>query len=109
MPQRARTVVFISFMGPLVGCSGDEPDPHGHADVKDVAAPLDRLTDDAASLDAPTGGDATAENLPGDVRGGDGAVCSPACGTGQVCCTDQHGHFPTCRAGSACPDAGGEQ
>lgn len=109
MLQRTRTVVFIAFMGPLVGCSGDEPDPHGHADVEDVAAPLDRLAGDVAPLDAPTAGDATAEDVPGEMRSADGAVCSPACGAGQVCCTDQHGHFPACRAGSACLDAGGEQ
>ena len=102
-------MILSIFVATLAGCSDDETDPHGHADVEDVAAPLDRLADDAASLDAPTAGDATTEDVPGDVRDADGATCSPPCGAGQVCCTDQHGHFPACRAGSACPDAGGEQ
>jgi hypothetical protein len=30
------------------------------------------------------------------------AICSPPCGTGEVCCTDQHGHFPGCVAGDSC-------
>lgn len=29
--------------------------------------------------------------------------CSPACGAGEVCCTDAHGHFPKCVTGSGCP------
>lgn len=86
--------------GALSACSTESPDPHGHADAaeerQDVTAdatpPLDR-----AAEDAPTDG----------ARDAGGAMCSPPCGADQVCCTDQHGHFPTCRAGTACPDAGG--
>jgi hypothetical protein len=45
-----------------------------------------------AAADAPTEADSTASN-----------VCSPPCGAGTVCCLDQHGHNPSCLAGTSCP------
>ncbi|MBI5514602.1 MAG: hypothetical protein HY909_12580 [Deltaproteobacteria bacterium] len=91
----------------LAACSGDGSDPHGHTD-----AGGERV--DGASLDAGTVGDASTPDRPVDALGdasaeaGDGgATCDPPCGAGRVCCTDAHGHFPTCRLGSVCADAGG--
>lgn len=102
-----RTVILSALVASLTRCSGDKADPHGHADVLDVSAPLDRPAADATVMDVPASGDATTEDLPVDARAADGATCNPPCGAGEVCCTDQHGHFPACRAGSTCTDAGG--
>lgn len=49
----------------------------------------------------------SSEAAPADVAGEEAAdsstACSPPCGADQVCCTDQHGHFPRCVSGSTCP------
>jgi hypothetical protein len=33
----------------------------------------------------------------------DSAQCNPECAPEQLCCTDLHGHFPTCTEGPECP------
>ena len=75
----------------IAACSGSESDD-------------DHEQEDASTSD----GDAT--TMSPDRREGDAAdsSCDSLCGEGccasdQICCTDQHGHFPTCVTGNACP------
>lgn len=107
MGQRATFLIVSILGGVLVACRDDGADPHAHDDVPDAAAPLDQPADLSSPQDIPATDDATMDAVPGDTRGDLGATCNPSCGTGQVCCADQHGHFPACLVGSACPDAGG--
>ncbi len=101
MSRRIRSVILGALGGALAACSDDVADPHGHADVLDAAS-LDRPDATADSLDAPAADEATTDAAPD----ASAATCSPPCDAGQICCTDQHGHFPTCRAGNTCTDAG---
>lgn len=82
----------------LAACSGDGGDAHGHGDdaATDVANGADAGVQDAGDTAVPIDAtsDAVAETPP---------TCSPTCGTGFVCCTDAHGHNPTCAAGTSCP------
>lgn len=60
----------------------------GAADASNSDAARDAAVDDAArdaAVDASTG------------------TCTPACAANQVCCVDQHGHFPTCTNATTCP------
>lgn len=107
MSLSVRVTILCFIGGALVACTDDGVDPHGHADVADVNALLDRPAEDATSMDVPATDEAPTDDVPGDARGDLGPTCSPSCGVGQVCCTDQHGHFPACQAGSTCADAGG--
>lgn len=100
-----------------ISCSSEEVDPHGHIDAggsvvdvtardaaTELAVPLDRSNDESSATDVAT--DDAAESGVSDAADAGGAACTPACDVDQICCTDQHGHFPTCRAGTSCPDAG---
>lgn len=79
-------------------CGGDGGDPHGHGEdaATDVASDADAGVPNAGDTAVPSDAtsDAAAETPP---------TCTPACGTGFVCCTDAHGHNPTCTAGTSCP------
>lgn len=73
-------------------CSSDsEHESLVEVDASDDARAADALPTDGA------GGSADA------AEAADGAACTPACGATEICCTDAHGHFPTCRAGGRCP------
>jgi len=69
-----------------------------------IRADVGRL---ARAMDVPATNDVPTDDVPADAPDDRGATCSPSCGAGQVCCTDQHGHFPAYHAGSTCTDAGG--
>jgi hypothetical protein len=105
--HRQHGLLKAALASALMACSSDGSDPHGHTDAgeerADGAAPEAGAGDAAEMPDRPV--DALSD-APADA-GADGATCTPPCGAGQVCCTDTHGHFPTCRAGSVCADAGG--
>jgi hypothetical protein len=105
MRENLRFTTLAVISSALIACSDGGSDPHGHVDATgerpdatvDAASPIDRSADDARVSETSMDGAPDA-----------GAVmCSPPCGVGQVCCTDPHGHFPTCQTGAACPDAGG--
>lgn len=90
-----RTAQLLIVATLVAGCGGEETQPHEDAgpgnDPAQNAGDPD-AGDDGGSMDA-EGGDASCAVPCGDV----------CCATGEICCTDEHGHFPTCVAGSVCP------
>lgn len=113
MGRDVRSMLLVAAALAANACDADGGDPHGHVDAavdaqdgapRDVVAALDRLDEDVP-ID---GGHAAAvDGSTADLLEAGNAVCSPPCGAGEVCCADQHGHFPACRTGLACPDSGG--
>ncbi len=72
------------------GGDGHHADDGGDA-AFDVAIPDDGGTDSAV-------------DVVGDVSSDGGQnLCVPTCAATQVCCVDQHGHFPVCVNGAVCP------
>ncbi len=105
MHKNLRFTTLAIVSSTLIACSTDSTDPHGHVDAAgerpdvtiDTTPSIDRAAEDARV-------DEASVDVAPDASG---ATCSPPCGVDQVCCTDQHGHFPMCQTGAACPDAGG--
>lgn len=97
--RRARTTLVLLLVGAvgIAACSSaSEHDDHSLTPLVDVDA-----SDAASAADAlPTDGDGGSADV---AETPDGAACIPACAATETCCTDAHGHFPTCRAGGSCP------
>jgi hypothetical protein len=74
----------------MLACSSSDDGHHEDAGIDGAA---DAATPDDGGSDA-AGGDA-------DKDGGQ-SPCVPLCTSTQVCCVDQHGHFPRCVDGSEC-------
>ena len=108
-PTRVRWALLAAAMG---ACSSGETRSQG---ATDAAADRVEAEADGAAFDAADAASDSVEEAPveetteastdASTEAG-GATCSPPCGEAQVCCTDQHGHFPTCRSGSSCSGAG---
>ena len=100
-PRRVSSMpLLLAGMLALAACSAnDEAGDAHHSDAASVDAragdPSDDGTDTADGLS-----DTDAEDSIGDGAAG---PCSEPCRSGQVCCVDQHGHFPRCVDGSFCP------
>ena len=95
-PQRAAlrmllapSLLLAASTNPACSSAAEHSD-HSPAPLVDSDAADDS---EAAPAVAADGTDGTAE----------AAACAPACAQTEVCCTDAHGHFPTCRAGGSCP------
>lgn len=89
-------VLFTGRVGMIGGaCGSDEESVRrdetagigGDADAGDVQP--DAGAD--AALDSDAGADASS------------TPCAPPCGSTQVCCVDEHGHFPRCVDAETCP------
>ncbi|MCC7537161.1 MAG: hypothetical protein IT379_13145 [Deltaproteobacteria bacterium] len=101
MTNHAIHVVLASLLFGAASCGGNDPTPFpidagrgldaARPGPHDAGEPADRGVELA---------DAAPENSQ-DAAGP--ASCQPACGSGSVCCTDQHGHFPQCVTGAECP------
>lgn len=101
MTNLAIHVLLPSLLFVAASCGGNDPTPFpGDAGrwldaavsgPHDASEPADRSVELADA--APENGQDAAEP----------ASCQPACESGSVCCTDQHGHFPQCVAGAECP------
>lgn len=90
-PLTTRTLVVAGALL-VVGCpSSSEHDDHvtSPSEIADAATAED-ATDD--------GGDSGRADAVADA-----ALCAPPCTAAEVCCTDAHGHFPTCKPGGRCP------
>ena len=90
-------IVFLAGTFALVACSTDDAagDSH-HSDTPAVDARAGDGADDTDAMDDVAGEDA----IDDDSATG---PCSDPCRSDQVCCVDQHGHFPRCVDGSYCP------
>jgi hypothetical protein len=91
--QHAARLLIAAMLA--AGCGSEQAHEHEDAGSGDDAA-ADAGDPDAGDDSGSTGAEEDAASC--DVPCGD--VC---CATGEICCTDQHGHFPTCVASSVCP------
>ena len=102
-PWRLRSMrVLLAGMFALGSCSADNEtgDAH-HSDAASVdARAVDRSDDSITDTDTDGMDDDGGEDSIGDGASG---PCSDPCRSDQVCCVDQHGHFPRCVDGSFCP------
>jgi hypothetical protein len=92
-PRRLLLAFALIFGAPLLACSSSDDD-HGHEDAP--------IADAAVSTDADAPGAVDARGDAGTVVEPSPSPCVPACGSLQVCCVDQHGHFPRCVDGAVC-------
>lgn len=101
----SRNISWVAFvamaMVACVGCSGDTGDAEGGGGRGGVDAGIVDAAPDS-DITATDAGDSGPEDGGLD-EGGSSTLCDPACSAGEVCCTDQHGHFPTCVQGVICP------
>ncbi len=84
-------IVLSMQLAALAACSGGDPGP-------------ERRAGDGGGGDAGAGG--TGSGGAGGSAGGAacGTPCGETCcGSGEICCVDQHGHNPTCIAADVCP------
>lgn len=94
---RATVALLLAGAAAIAACSSDgEHEDHSLASLVEVDASDGASTADALPADGDGGADDASEAA-------DGAACIPACAATELCCTDAHGHFPTCRAGPRCP------
>lgn len=84
------TGLFVAAALAAACSSSSEHDDH-------VTSPSD-AGETSTTDDARDGGDVV---VAADAA--DPAACAPSCSSGQICCTDAHGHFPTCYDGTRCP------
>lgn len=88
-----RALLLAVVLGSILSACGSEAGNHSDADTHGAAVGSDG-GDDAAASDTSSDGDASSA---------DATQCAPACVAGEICCTDQHGHFPKCVLGTSCP------
>jgi len=94
-------ILIALVVGSGAACGAGDGEAGG---VRDASSPSD-----AADRENDTGADT---GSMADSQAESSGACSPGCGPSEICCVDQHGHFPRCVAGAECttplepPDAG---